>query len=169
MRKPNPKPGPRSMLAGASVSAATVHRLSDHLFAQSPDFKQVDQDYMRATFPVDKNYDGNCWAQIRDEIIRAFARERPGTRPRAFWKFDAPKPGLTVHEDCTMESQAHFLHRHDLLLPGEAARLKPEDFEPKPVPIVDDDADDYYHNDGCQVCGWAHVRAVMHGEEKHEV
>ena len=37
------------------------------------------------------------------------------------------------------ESQATFLDRHDMLVKGERARLKPEDFAPEAVAVDDDD------------------------------
>lgn len=39
------------------------------------------------------------------------------------------------------EAEASYLKRHDLLLPGEEQRLKPEDFEPEVLPVDDTDED----------------------------
>lgn len=82
------------------------------------------------------------WADNRDEILPDFVKTHPGRRPCGFWLMDAP-PGaydyigediaaLTARgEQPPHESQASFLRRHGLLLPGEAQRLAAEDFEPE--------------------------------------
>ena len=75
-----------------------------------------------------------AWAQLGAEIVEQWILTRPGTRPRMWWRLDAPEPGrlsnggppggapnrLTI--PCTPPSPADqlaFLRRHDLLEPGE--------------------------------------------------
>ena len=57
------------------------------------------------------------WVECRDEIVAAFAKTHPGRRPNGWWLTEAPG------DRQPHESQAAFLARHDLLLPGEVARL----------------------------------------------
>ena len=33
-----------------------------------------------------------AWNEIRDEILEERAREQPGTRPGAWWKYEASEP-----------------------------------------------------------------------------
>lgn len=33
-----------------------------------------------------------AWRRIRESVLETWTRERPGTRPFAWWKFDAPGP-----------------------------------------------------------------------------
>lgn len=57
--------------------------------------------------------------------------------------------GIPTMADCDpddppqFEAEASYLKRHNLLLPGEAQRLRPEDFEPEVLPVdngTDEDA-----------------------------
>lgn len=57
-----------------------------------------------------------AWADVRDELLPAWIREHPGTRPFAWWECDAPElrdPG---------ESEADYLLRHNLLTDVEKQR-----------------------------------------------
>lgn len=132
------------------------------------------------------------WGQFGQEIVKSWARERPGRRPRCWWAYSAPRPGMRarvggvgmLHAEhlgwdgtkrmyapivelglpCgwiladevrwllehhrprseavaidpadlpLFEAQASFLKRLGLLLPGEARRLKPADFEHERLP-----------------------------------
>jgi hypothetical protein len=95
------------------------------------------------------------WAQHRDELLDAWTRERPGSRPQLWWTHDAPEPrrqlsghGIRVEERFRnfapmfdhgvplfdsiddsnppmFESEAAFLQRHNLLVPGERRRIDP--------------------------------------------
>ena len=82
-----------------------------------------------------------AWDARRDDVLAEWAQTNPGTRPAHWWLFDAPemrrrvsgKPchealanapafslGIPARFDPTdFESQAAFLERHKLLLPGE--------------------------------------------------
>jgi hypothetical protein len=138
---------------------------------------------------------GELWAANRDKILAQWVKDRPGTRPRCWWLFDAPRmpdgllPGdwldgrlplprqriggvgtaafdvgigmpffdhglptrwLTQAEVDRLtaedpnftgrpldpahppiyESEPAYLDRHNLLLPGERARLSERDFAP---------------------------------------
>ena len=33
----------------------------------------------------------HCWEDLRDEVLADWIAERPGTRPYAWWKYDAPE------------------------------------------------------------------------------
>jgi hypothetical protein len=37
-----------------------------------------------------------CWEAVRDELLSEWIAEYPGTRPWAFWEFDAPEPRLRL-------------------------------------------------------------------------
>ena len=120
------------------------------------------------------------WAQYREEILSSWVADHPGTRPPAWWLYDAPEqrqrlggkgtpwndtdpqrssilgiPGHwvadifidTEHPDIEFiaehfdpidppifESQAAFLKRLKLLMPGESRRLKADAFEPEILP-----------------------------------
>ncbi len=123
------------------------------------------------------------WRAAREEILADWIRDYAGSRPWAWWKYDAPAPRLRVGgkgslipaNDCSdnlrfgiprrsafvcdrllaawnkldcasreyqvydendppaFESEASFLKRHRLFLPGEAARLTDADFAPEAV------------------------------------
>jgi hypothetical protein len=49
-----------------------------------------------------------------------------------WWQWDAPEPRQRLG-DAERESEATYLERHGLLLPGERRRLTAEDFEPELV------------------------------------
>ena len=95
----------------------------------------------------------NRWNRVKPQVLESWIRDHPGTRPGAFWKFDATEPrkrtpvakwgplvpdycfGLCViGEDATYESQADFLRRHGLLDPSEVDR---SDFKPEFVGVND--------------------------------
>ena len=49
------------------------------------------------------------WRACRDEVVAGWIRKHAGSRPFAWWRFDAPEP---LREG---ESEAAFLERHNLL------------------------------------------------------
>jgi hypothetical protein len=53
------------------------------------------------------------WEEKRTDILTDWIKTRPGSRPWAWWVYDAPEPR---HEH---ESERAFLARHGLLAPGE--------------------------------------------------
>ena len=80
----------------------------------------------------------DAWNQLGAEIVEQWILKRPGTRPRMWWRIDAPEPGRLSNGGppggapnrlvipCTLPSPADqeaFLRRHDLLEPGERDRL----------------------------------------------
>ena len=103
------------------------------------------------------------WELHREALLAEFAEEHPGRRPGFWWRIESPEPrvrvggtGTPAHEvwdfepsfnrgipdrwatfdaqDAPVyESQASFLKRLGLLLPGELDRLHPGDFEPEVV------------------------------------
>jgi hypothetical protein len=67
------------------------------------------------------------WEEHRARVLARWTRTKPGTRPKTWWKFDAPGK----RQD--HEPQAAFLRRHGLLTEDELERLTPADFEPEKV------------------------------------
>ncbi len=53
------------------------------------------------------------WEAVKAELLPAWIREHPGTRPFAWWELDAPDPRDPG------ETEAEFLRRHGLLTPHE--------------------------------------------------
>ena len=68
------------------------------------------------------NYDGDrerCpeWTAHENELVAAWATDRPGTRPGIWWRLTAPEPRPEG------ESEVAYLRRHKLLMRGEERRL----------------------------------------------
>jgi hypothetical protein len=109
--------------------------------------------------------EAELWATHGPEATATHAAVRPGRRPAMWWRYSAPGAphahrsvlggsgrtcavapvsGVPFLLDVdpadppVLEAEAAFLRRHGLLLPGEARRLRPADFEP--VELVDEDA-----------------------------
>ncbi|HXH05749.1 MAG TPA: hypothetical protein VNI83_04075 [Vicinamibacterales bacterium] len=61
------------------------------------------------------------WREWGEAILAAWIRERPGTRPWAWWQFDAPALVADVDDgfDPAREAEADYLARHGLLTPIE--------------------------------------------------
>lgn len=127
---------------------------------------------------------GQDWQSVMEDILAGWIRDHPGTRPFAWWRYDAPGPRLRVggrgdlvpaydHPTnlrfgiprrssfvdvgllqswrtigCTsglarqaidpgnpprFESQASYLRRHKLFLPGEEKRIPADAFVPEAV------------------------------------
>ena len=95
------------------------------------------------TFFYDSAEIAAAWDQIGQEIVEDWILTRPGTRPMAWWRLSAPEPGRTHDSGGGLgrgpenldipiaapppAQQTAFLRRHDLLLPGELARLNDSD------------------------------------------
>jgi hypothetical protein len=58
------------------------------------------------------------WKANRDPILTNWIKTKPGTRPRCWWRFEAPERLPYA------ETQAAYLKRHGLLMAGEARRVK---------------------------------------------
>ena len=101
------------------------------------------------------------WKQHRGKVLDDWIKTRPGTRPFAWWEYDAPdhptefvpinfddvklierhyirwgvthRPGSETFPEPAyqFESQSTYLKRKKLLVRGELARITPKDFEPK--------------------------------------
>lgn len=103
------------------------------------------------------------WLANEPALLAEFTGASPGLRPSIWWRTRAPEPrrrlgglGSPIGRDldcgvpahwrgvATFESQATYLRRHGLLLPGEARRLRPRDFEPERIKLLrqESDADD---------------------------
>ena len=106
------------------------------------------------------------WSANRDWILAEHVKQAPGTRPRRWWQREAPEPRrrvggkgtltsdviavlLTQHfgipkcwhdldpEDPPLfESQAAYLERLGLFLPGERGRLTGRDFQRERVEVA---------------------------------
>ncbi len=95
------------------------------------------------------------WRPDGNRVVEAWVVDNPGSRPPLWWRHDASEPrrhisgsGRPMNADCyrngmprfmieietedppIFESQATYLDRLGLLLPGERKRLTAEDFEP---------------------------------------
>lgn len=57
------------------------------------------------------------WTDNRDEVLAWWTKNRPGTRPPNWWRYEALEPLLEG------ESQAAYLQRHELLTKEERAHL----------------------------------------------
>ena len=79
---------------------------------------------------IDENDDETIralWSELQDDILQQHVRRRPGTRPSAWWRWEAPEPRRTVElidEDDGEpyegeESQHAYLTRLNLLTPIE--------------------------------------------------
>ena len=111
----------------------------------------------------DRRAAGVLWRAHREEILAGWIKRRRGTRPSCWWRFDAPQePRLQVGgkgepwpqsefderrfpmgwlavdaaDPPLLESDAAFLKRLGLLLPGEAQRLRAADYEPVALPAA---------------------------------
>lgn len=91
--------------------------------------------------PADAAMARQWWQQYRDTILTAWMASAPGTRPFAWWTFDAPEPlrhhtgdlpnqslvpefGMTGQSSDAgpiWESQRSYLARHGLISPEELA------------------------------------------------
>jgi hypothetical protein len=62
------------------------------------------------------------WAEYGEDIVKWWIKDRPGTRPSCWWRYSysAPDPHREAPDP---EAQTAILKQHDLLLPGEAARI----------------------------------------------
>jgi hypothetical protein len=83
------------------------------------------------------------WRTAGPEVLAEWTRRRPGTRPSTWWRFIAPEPRRTIANGRDLiESEASYLRRLDLLLPGEERRLRPDAFAPVPRPRESWETDD---------------------------
>ncbi len=71
------------------------------------------------------------WRECRGEILARWVVWHPGSRPKMWWRFDAPEPRRHVDDTSLVESQAAYLQRHNLLGAVEFQRLKPGAFHPE--------------------------------------
>jgi hypothetical protein len=51
------------------------------------------------------------WEREKDELVREWAREHPGTRPFMWWKFDAPAPRRRERVDGKCHPHDHALRK----------------------------------------------------------
>jgi hypothetical protein len=89
-------------------------------------------------FELEDDIDG-LWKAHEDELLQIWIKERPGTRPDAWWKISAPESRQALGESSwplpyperkwkvavERETETEFLKRLNLLLPGEAERIHP--------------------------------------------
>src|SRR5690242_15024366 len=55
-----------------------------------------------------------AWEEHREDVLAEWTKKHPGTRPSAWWQWDAPEDAPS-----NRETQAAYLRRHGLLLPNE--------------------------------------------------
>jgi len=100
----------------------------------------------------DAEEERRTWDSVKDQVLAEWIQQHPGTRPGAWWKFEAPGPrqrvpnkpinwGVLVPDYCfgvavigepaVYESQAAFLRRHGLLDASETQC----DFRPELITI----------------------------------
>lgn len=95
-----------------------------------------------------------AWHAVRIGVLQKWITTHPGTRPLAWWRYEAPTPHRRIVEGrgrllpgdplicgwpenlidrtshVVIESQASYLKRHKLLSPEEERALPPEAFTP---------------------------------------
>ena len=117
-----------------------------------PELTFHERRFLRVGFAVDRRLldDPDLlrgpWQAHRDEVLAEWIEDRPGTRPWAWWEFDAPEArevvgvrhppharfgkSFALHvatiDWVRLESEPAYLRRHGLLTDAEAARLEPE-------------------------------------------
>src|SRR5215204_3904336 len=64
------------------------------------------------------DYTEKRWYAVRDDVLAAWIEDRPGTRPSAWWRFEAPEPRLP------RETEAGYLIRMNLWVPGEVKKWR---------------------------------------------
>jgi len=110
---------------------------------------------------------GALWRAHAPELLRDWIRERPGTRPWAWWTYDAPasprecvgavfplaplwrqafgRPfewhALEAGMVLALESEPHYLRRHALLAPGERRRIPQADYAPEQITVTNEEED----------------------------
>lgn len=66
-----------------------------------------------------------AWEDLRDELLPAWIAENPGTRPWAWWKFDAPEPRRRIQRVLTPDEQQRVRkHSGDAALEQYSRYLK---------------------------------------------
>ena len=111
--------------------------------AEVPDLiRKYFEEEIRHTFFHDNDEIAGAWAQIGDEIVADWVRDKPGTRPHFWRRIDAPPSGRLSNAGNGRETldipiappapaaQTAFLRRHGLFLPGEERRLDSNSFAP---------------------------------------
>ena len=86
-----------------------------------------------------------AWMELRDELLPTWIEQHPGTRPYAWWRFEAPEPRRQVSpgpeslgpatsfgcpslfrgipHDGMFETEAEYLERLGLLTPVEESQV----------------------------------------------
>lgn len=76
-------------------------------------------------------YIAKMWTENRDHILHHWCRDKPGTRPQAFWRFEVPDHQTEQHSEIGPPlygppagvTETEYLDRHGLLTDGERKRL----------------------------------------------
>lgn len=81
--------------------------------------------YKNTDFPFeDDEHRRQLWEHNRDYLVdkdinyTGVCKRKPGTRPAAWWDYEAPEPRRDL------ESEEDYLRRLDLLLPGEDEAIR---------------------------------------------
>ncbi len=95
------------------ITSTIFSILSDDLFDEPTDYNPFEA--------INYGYSQSDWHACRAAILPLWIAQRPCSRPKAWWIFDAPENRTRVAG--IDESQAAFLDRHNLLTPAERAHL----------------------------------------------
>ena len=88
----------------AAVSVAALHLLSDGFYPAPEDPSRIAE---LKFFFSDAELRA-LWEQCRDEILSAWVSQNPGTRPPAWWRYDAPRATDEQLRSWSIEP-AHYL------------------------------------------------------------
>lgn len=103
-----------------------------------------------------KSAAGLAWRTGSPNMLRAWIRNFPGSRPKLWWLYDTPEPLRRIvagsgepflwsadrgkatawfdwSDDLSIESQSSFLRRHNLLTAAERSRIPSEAFAPEVI------------------------------------
>ena len=82
-----------------------------------------------ADFAVHRRDEDHLNPEVVSKLLAKWIEQHPGTRPDWWWAWTPPtSPRLIFGK--RVESDAAYLRRYRMLLPGEEARLSTADFEP---------------------------------------
>ena len=82
-----------------------------------------------------------AWTAGKSMVLEDWIERRPGTRPDAWWEFDAPDDRRRL-ADGRYKAEAVYLKRHRLLMPAELERLTTQAFEPVAIEWAFDTEDE---------------------------
>ena len=84
-------------LRATAVRKRRTIEVSDRAFAYLSDDPEYESreghpmEMLDLVYPRARGTFERTWQAVREEILTAWIREKPGTRPRAWWRLDAPR------------------------------------------------------------------------------